>query len=332
MTMQKNVRPRPAAYDDESDFAEDYRSDLGSASGVSEVEQDSATSEDEEHKSEIDGDDVEQQITNVSFGALKQAQDTISRKRKRGSDTTADQEDKLEALRARLREIKEAKSAPAGKVAKALKISAGAPQTSGHDDAEGEEDEEEDSDSAPSEEDAPKSRSSKHAPATQSSRHQVTRKRVVVDVPKRVVRDPRFDAYHQHSAHPENSEKAYSFLRDYQKSEINELKAAIKKTKNEDEKETLRRTMGSMENRIKSKEAKEREQEIIRKHRKEERARLEQGKNPYYLKKKDVKEKALVEKFKGMKSKEREKVIEKRRKKEGQKEKKRMPDARRMAG
>lgn len=334
MTMQNNVRPRPVAYDDESDGAENHRSDVESASGVSEVEQDSATSEDEESEGENDGEDFQQQISHVSFGALKQAQDTVSRKRKRGSDTTADQEDKLDALRARLREIKKAKSAPAGKFAKASKVSAGTPTSRRHEDAgeEEEEDHDDDSDSAPSEEDASKSRSSKHAPATQSSRHQVTRKRVVVDVPKRVVRDPRFDAYHQHSAHPENSEKAYSFLRDYQKSEINELKAAIKKTKNEDEKETLRRTMGSMENRIKAKEAKEREQEIIRKHRKEERARLEQGKNPYYLKKKDVKEKALVEKFKGMKSKEREKVIEKRRKKEGQKEKKRMPDARRMAG
>lgn len=336
MTMQRNVRPRPAAYDDDVDDAEDYQSELESADGESaesESERDPEMSDGEQEESEGEGENFEQQISNVSFGALKQAQDAISRKRKRGSDTTADQEDKLEALRARLRELKEAKSASNGKT-KTTKSSKTPAKRTKHQDEEGSEDEEDDdSDSAPSEEGAPtKSRTSKHAPTAQSSKYQVSRKRIVVDVPKRVVRDPRFDAVHQHNAHPGNSEKAYSFLRDYQKSEISELKAAIKKTKNEDEKETLRRKLGSMENRLKAKEAKEREQEIIRRHRKEERDKIKQGKNPYYLKRKDIKEKALLEKFKGMKSKEREKLIDKRRRKEGQKEKKRMPDARRVTG
>lgn len=331
--MQRNVRPRLAAYDEDDHVAEDHRSDEESEDGESigsEVEQQNGMSEDEPDQDDEDGGDFEQQISNVSFGALKQAQDAISRKRKRGSDANEDQEEKLEAVRARLREIKAAKSAPTGKISKSSQSTIKQSKETEHEERE---DETDDSDEAPSEEDAPtKSRTSKHAPAAQSSRYQVSRKRVVVDVPKRVVRDPRFDALHQHSAHPGDSEKAYSFLRDYQKSEINELKAAIKKTKNEDEKETLRRKMGSMENRLKAKEAKEREQDIIRRHRKEEREKIESGKNPYYLKKKDIKEKALVEKFKGMKSKEREKVIEKRRKKEGQKEKKRMPNMRRVAG
>jgi ribosomal RNA-processing protein 36 len=39
-----------------------------------------------------------------------------------------------------------------------------------------------------------------------------------------------------------------------------------------------------------------------------------------------------VEKYKGLKSKERERLMERRQRKEGQKEKKRMPNARRMAG
>jgi ribosomal RNA-processing protein 36 len=160
----------------------------------------------------------------------------------------------------------------------------------------------------------------------------VTRKRTVIDVPKRHFRDPRFDALHQQSAPTGNSAKAYSFLRDYQKDEIAELKTAIKQARNEDDKETLKRKMVSMQNRIKAQEAKEREQEILRQHRREEKEKVEQGKKPFYLKSKDVKERAIVEKFKGMKSKDREKLMEKRRRKESQKEKRRMPDARRLNG
>lgn len=332
----RNVRPRPTDYEDD-DLGEEEHSISGSDDGVSDDEEggngegqeDISMSEDEglsEGDSEEDG-GVEQKISSVSFGALKQAQDAISRKRKRGSDTTPDQDEKLAVLRERLREIKQQKAKDSEKSAKKPKQNT----TSNRKDENDSDDA--DSDSGPSEEDMPgKSRTSKHAPTAMSSKHQVTRKRQVVDVPKRVVRDPRFDALHRTSAHPGNSEKAYSFLQDYQKSEIEELKAAMKRTKNEEDKDVLRRKVGSMENRLKAKAAKEREQEIIRRHRKEEREKIEQGKNPYYLKKKDIKEKALVEKFKGMKSKEREKLLEKRRKKEGQKEKKRMPDARRMAG
>lgn len=298
-----------------------------------------------------EGGNVQDQMNHVSFGALKQAQETMkdSRKRKRGlgtngNDEEDDQEGKLEVLRKRLRELKERQGdvqipksntktrTPVSTLkttdAKATKDDAGSDQESNSDF---------DSDSAPSEEGAPTlSRSSKHAPAAQSSRHQVTRKRNVIEVPKRIVRDPRFDALHQHSHahHPSagaNADKAYSFLRDYQKSEIQELKAVLKKSKSDDDKITLRRKINSMENRIKAKDAKEREQEVLRRHRKEERERVEQGKTPFFLKKKEVKEQALVEKFKGMKGKERTKLVEKRRKKEGQKEKKRMPEMSRRA-
>jgi ribosomal RNA-processing protein 36 len=291
---------------------------------------------DEENETGEGDEEVEQRIHNVSFGALKQAQDALSRKRKRGSDSTADQEEKLEALRARLDQIrsKSKKSANAKSsirnVDERQKDRRGSSTMQPHPKA-ADTDSEPDSDSAPSEEDIPtKSRTSKHAPASQSSRHQVTRKRTVVDVPKRTYRDPRFDALQERSAHPGNSGKAYSFLRDYQKDEIAELKAAIKLTRNEDDKETLKRKVISMQNKIKSEEAKEREQEVLRQHRREEREKVEQGTKPFYLKQKDVKERAMVEKFKGMKSKDREKLMEKRRRKEDQKEKRRMPEARRL--
>ncbi|KAK4633260.1 rRNA biogenesis protein RRP36 [Fulvia fulva] len=325
----QNMRARPGAYDDDD---VEFGSDNGESDISDEADDDEGMSEHEDQQSAgEEGSDVEQKISNVSFGALKQAQDAISRKRKRGSDTTADQEDKLEALREKLRQIRAQREGHAQP--KKSDTSAGKSLSRTQQTEEGDsEDDSDDSDSAPSEEGAEKSRSSKHAPMSQSSKHQVTRKRLVVDVPKRQVRDPRFDAMHQRHGHPGDSDKAYAFLQDYQKAEIQELKGAMKKTKSEDDKEILKRKVISMENKLKAKAAKEREQEIIRKHRKEERDKVQEGKTPYYLKKKDIKERAIVEKFNDMKSKDREKLIEKRRKKEGQKEKKRMPQARRMVG
>lgn len=269
----------------------------------------------------------------MSFGALKQAQDLLSRKRKRDSDSTPQQDDKLEALRARLRQIKEANAASELETGSRARPSAASQTAPGRPKAKDNEDKsEDDSDSAPSEEGGPAhARSSKHAPTSLSSKHQVTRRRTVVDVPKRHVRDPRFDAMNQPPSDPAKLAKAYSFLDDYQKDEITELRAAIKKARTEEDKETLRRKMVSMENKRKAKEAKEREQEVLRRHRKEEKAKVEAGKKPFYLKRGEVKNEALVDKFKGMKGKEREKLIERRRIKAGQKEKRMMPDNRRIA-
>lgn len=263
----------------------------------------------------------EPDMSTVSFGALQHAQESLPRKRKRDSDTNAEHEEKLDALRSRLRQIKASKqrhdSGPTKTFAKPTLAT----------DAE---DMDADSDSAPSEVGAAKSRTSKHAPRSQSSRYQVTRRRTVIEVPKRITRDPRFDALPNPSAPTgPTSNKAYAFLRDYQKSEIAELKSALKKAKTEDDQITLRRKLVAMENRIKAEDAKEREQEVLRQHRREERGKVEEGKKPFYLKQKEVKERALVEKFKGMKGKERQRLVERRRLKESQREKRRMPEGRR---
>ena len=327
---QKVLTGRRAEDEEEQLSEEEFHSEEENGMDIGEEGSEDA-SEDEISGAEVEDDEgepYEQQISHVSFGALKEANDAMSKKRKRGIDTNPDQEDKLAALRDRLRQIKEQKARNAPEVKKSSSKLRSVDKLD-REDSEGSDDS--DSDSGPSEEDAPnKSRTSKHAPTAQSTKYQVSRKRQVVDVPKRNVRDPRFDAFHQ-QAHTGNSDKAYSFLEDYQKDEIKELKSEIKRTKDEDDKQTLRRKVNSMENRLKAKAAKDREQEVVRRHRKEEKARVEEGKTPYYLKKKEIKEQALVEKFKGMKSKERQKLIDKRQKKESQKEKKRMPDARRMA-
>ncbi len=119
------------------------------------------------------------------------------------------------------------------------------------------------------------------------------------------------------------------FLDEYRESEILDLKNAIRRTKHADEKEHLKRDLLVMESRRKAHLAKDKEQEVLRKHRKKEKELIQQGKKPFYLKKGEQKKMALVERFEGMKGKQADKVIERRRKKKAAKERKGMPEKRR---
>jgi ribosomal RNA-processing protein 36 len=108
-----------------------------------------------------------------------------------------------------------------------------------------------------------------------------------------------------------------------------ELRQAIKKTKNEDDKEKLKRKLLSMESQKKAREAKLKQQEIVHEHKKRERELIKEGKQPFYLKKSEQKKLALIDRFQNMKGKQREKAIERRRKKVASKERKNMPAERR---
>lgn len=346
------VRMRAKQYYDDDDVRSGSMEGSGSETEDQiESDQDSGSNEgaeEEHHSGNGGGSDeyVRDQMASVSFGALKKAQEALSRKRKRGTDTNEEHEDKLEALRQRLRQIKAEKASSSARFKSRGQIT---PGMDGRDqvrraesdlaDKTGVEDDEEDdseSNRAPSEEDtAPsKARTSKHAPTAQSSRHQVSRKRTVVSVPKSTARDPRFDSILSYRSHSDNSNrylanKAYAFLDDYQRSEIAELKAALQRTHSDDDRAVLRRKINSMENRLKAKADKERQQEVLRQHRREEREKVKQGKTPYYLKEKELKERALVERFRGMKKRERDKAVERRKRRESQKERRRMPRDRR---
>lgn len=322
LNLSRNVRP--SAQDEPDLEAASSADELLSASSGND---DEADSDDEvegsisQPEEESDG-DVHQKLNNVSFGALKTAHDSISRKRKRNVDSSEDQEAKLAALRQRLRSIKQIPSTRQSKTNRRAATTEQAESISQSDRS--------DSDSRQSDAETTRTRS-KHAPTEISSKRQVTRKRQVINVPKQIIRDPRFDAIRQRSDNSGNQDKAYAFLQDYQRSEIEQLKAAMKSAKSQEDKDVLRQQMLAMQNRLKAKEAKERERNIVRKHRKQEGEQVQQGKNPYYLKRSEVKQRALVEKFDSMKSKDRERLMDRRRKKVSQKEKKRMPDARRYA-
>lgn len=174
-------------------------------------------------------------------------------------------------------------------------------------------------------------RTSKHAPTEISSKKAVSRKREVIPVTKRNFRDPRFEPL-TGVVDDSKIRAAYSFLDDYREDEMKELKTAIKSAKDEDAKEKLKRALLSMESRKKAQMRKNKEQEILDRHRKEEKELVKQGKKPFYLKKAEQKKRVLLDTFGELKGKQLDHVMERRRKKMEGKEKKNMPYARRNVG
>ncbi|KAK3114146.1 rRNA biogenesis protein rrp36 [Teratosphaeriaceae sp. CCFEE 6253] len=352
--LDRNVRAPVRLDPDEEDRSEEEEeeeeeeNEAGSDEDGDEMEAEDSSSEqarDLDNQDDVDDEDdgspdVLNKLGSVSFGALQYAHAALARKRKRDDDPQPSEQDaKLDALRKRLKTIQEQKTSKSS--AQTTRSTTKRARSNDDEDDDGDEASDSDSDSAPSEVGGQqsKSRTSKHAPASQTTRHQVTRKRTVIDAPKRVARDPRFD-----SVGPPSTimgaggvggytDRNYAFLRDYQADEVKELKTALRRPGiTEDEDYNLRRKINSMENTLKSHANASREQAVRSAHRKEERGRVKEGKRPYFLKEKEVRQRATVEKFRGMKAGEREKVVAKRALKEGQREKRAMPRDRRLGG
>ncbi|KAL9123304.1 MAG: hypothetical protein Q9187_000143 [Circinaria calcarea] len=173
------------------------------------------------------------------------------------------------------------------------------------------------------------SRQSRHAPAEFSSKKAVSRKREVIPIRRVSYRDPRFEPLSGPLV-PEKIKRNYSFLDSYRTSEIASLKTTLHNTKDPSARESLRKTLLSMESQEKARAAKEAQQEIIREHRKKEKEAIEKGKQPFYLKKGEQKKLALVKRFEGLGDKKAERVIERRRRKKAGRERKGMPFERRI--
>lgn len=182
------------------------------------------------------------------------------------------------------------------------------------------------------------SRSSKHAPTMMSTRNPVSRKRAIFSPPPaEKFRDPRFDAAVVADARRGNTSSSigasqkYAFLSDYQATEVLDLKAQLKKTKNPDDHAELKRQIMSIEARLRNAETKRREDEILREHKKQEKQAIKEGKKarPYYLKESELKKRVLEERRNAMGAKARDKSDQRKRKREKTKDSKDMPRARR---
>lgn len=286
----------------------------------------------------------------MSFGTLAKVQETLGddglgrkRKRKRGGEgEDREVDEKLKALRERLRELKgrdlekkrkiDTTSTTKKITAKAVKDKQGpdrpmfSADSSEDESDEIEEEEEEEAEDEPAKK---KGRSSKHAPTEISSKRAVTRRRDAVGLKKDTTRDPRFDPLSGEVNHQVLTKK-YAFLDAYRTSELATLKKSIKNKKiPEEEREAMKRQIVSMESKMAFEKSKEREAKIVREYRREERKRVESGKGVWHVRKSVVREEALKERFEGMKGRQRDKVIERRRKKITAKERKGMPEERR---
>lgn len=163
-----------------------------------------------------------------------------------------------------------------------------------------------------------------------SSKKPVSRRRTIVEIPKREARDPRFGPLGA-AADESKTRKAYAFLDQYRDDEMKQLRVAMKKTKDPAAKEELQRQLRSMESRKKTQERKDREKAIIEDHRKQEKELIKQGKKPFYLKKAEQKKRLLMDQYSNMSKRQVDKLIERRRKKASGKEKKSLPLVRRGA-
>lgn len=173
-------------------------------------------------------------------------------------------------------------------------------------------------------------RASKHAPMEMSSKRQVSRRRDAVSIQNVAPRDPRFSSA-SGAVDETRARRAYAFLDEYRDAEMAQLRAAIKKSKGGDEREALARALKSMQSRKEAQARRDAEQDLVARHRRQEKDLVAQGKKPFYLKKSEQKKQLLLERFAGMKKKDVDRTIERRRKKLTSRERRNMPVARRDA-
>ncbi|RUS22845.1 hypothetical protein BC937DRAFT_86429 [Endogone sp. FLAS-F59071] len=168
-------------------------------------------------------------------------------------------------------------------------------------------------------------RSSKNKPAELTSKRPVGRFREVVGAitPKR--RDPRFDQL-SGKLNQDLFEKSYSFLDEYKSSELDMLREQIRKEKDQEEKERLQDLLKRMQSREFTMRAQKNKLELKRQRKKTEMDLVKKGKKPFFLKKSDEKKLELISKFDSLKgTKNLDKILEKKRKRNAAKEHRHVP-------
>ncbi|KAH6782338.1 rRNA biogenesis RRP36-like protein [Perilla frutescens var. hirtella] len=174
-------------------------------------------------------------------------------------------------------------------------------------------------------------RANKNRPMEISSKKPVSRLREVIQVPKKVVRDPRFESLCG-NLDVEGFKKRYNFI--YENTfpaEKEELKKQMKKSKDPEAINELKGRISQIDKELKSAATKRTEKDILAEHKKKEREAAKKGKQPYYLKKSEIRTQKLAEKYKELKeSGKLESFIEKKRRKNAAKDHRYIPYRRPM--
>nr|XP_043629025.1 ribosomal RNA processing protein 36 homolog [Erigeron canadensis] len=165
-------------------------------------------------------------------------------------------------------------------------------------------------------------RENKNRPMEISSKKPVGRFREVIQAPKKVIRDPRFESLCG-TLDEDGFKKRYNFLYDDEKKRLEEQ---MERTKNPEVLDGLKGQLAWINKQLKAESTKHISKEILVKHKKKEREAAKQGKQPYYLKKSEIRKQQLAEKFKELKASGKlNSFIEKKRKKNAAKDHKFMP-------
>ncbi|KAJ4835661.1 hypothetical protein Tsubulata_021710 [Turnera subulata] len=169
-------------------------------------------------------------------------------------------------------------------------------------------------------------RANKNRPMEVSCKKPVSRFREVVQVPKKMVRDPRFESLCG-NLDVDGFRKRYNFLYENDlPTEKEELKKQLKKSKDPEVINQLKNRISWIDKQLKFDSTKSTDKAILAEHKKKEREAAKQGKQPFYLKKSEIRKQRLLDKFNKLKeSGKLDSFIEKRRKKNAAKDRRFMP-------
>ncbi|CAL1375434.1 unnamed protein product [Linum trigynum] len=164
-------------------------------------------------------------------------------------------------------------------------------------------------------------RANKNRPVEVTCKKPVSRFREVIQVPKKVVRDPRFESLCG-TLNVEGYRKRYDFLYESNlPAEKEELKKQLRKSKDPVAVDQLKKRIEWTDKQLKFDTTKQVESSILIEHKKKEREAAKRGKQPFYLKKSEIKKQRLVDKYNKLKATGKlESFIEKRRKKNASKD------------
>ncbi|RLN73872.1 hypothetical protein BBJ28_00006587 [Nothophytophthora sp. Chile5] len=171
-------------------------------------------------------------------------------------------------------------------------------------------------------------RANKNRPMELTSKRAVGRFKQVVEVKKRRVLDPRFEAQ-SGRLNEDLFAKSYSFLDEYKQRELGELKRQLKIAKSTTRKEEIKHEISLRSQERSEKQKTEKIRDALTKRKCEEREAVASGKNPFYLKRKDKKKLELQAKFQNLQETGRlSKFMAKKRKKNASKDHRWLPTQR----
>ncbi|CAH2353867.1 rRNA biogenesis protein Rrp36p [[Candida] railenensis] len=166
---------------------------------------------------------------------------------------------------------------------------------------------------------------SKHAPSESSSKAPVSKVREIEGLGSKykdnsLYRDIRFDAAYG-KADLGAIRKNYAFLDEYREQELSQMKSMLKDKKSASllsnrEREDIEYKVQSLKSRLDTMKNRDLETKILTDHKKEQLKKFKDGSqtNPYFLKKSDKRKLIQKAKFDTMRSSQREKVMERKRK------------------